>query len=156
MDVLQAVEIALIDGPASAVIGVPDRQGRPVIARVWGARVQPDRATVRLLVGPPSDVGVMAVRPSVMAAVTFSSCLDLTSRQLKGTVVHVDEGRDGDQELHDTYGNAFAAINVPNGVPADTTLRMAPTAWVAVTLHVDVVYDQTPRPGAGAIVGRRS
>ncbi len=77
----------------------------------------------------------------------------LHSRQLKGRVEAIEPATGADRARAARYCDAFFAdIEATDGEPRELLDQIVPAAYVACTVTVDALYDQTPGPGAGAAV----
>jgi hypothetical protein len=74
----------------------------------------------------------------------------LRSIQLKGTVTAVEPVTDEDHARAARFADEFfTAIHETDGTEVALVERMQPYDYVACTIVVDDLYDQTPGPGAG-------
>src|SRR5690606_7630371 len=106
-----------------------------------------DPVIVDNLTGGTSPAG------DAFVAVTGADVVTLRSLQLKGRVVAVGPPDDGDRALADQHADVFTRkIEATDGHPREGMLRFLPTDLVMVDIVVDEAFDQTPGPGAGAIL----
>jgi hypothetical protein len=147
---LREETLALIGGPSSAMIAVVGEASRPLVSRVWGAEVVSEARRIRVLADPHAPGLRAALVAGRRVAVVFAACDDYRSVQLKGCVLGTDDGvADHDTHLRARYRDDFVAVNIPLGFPPDAAAALEPPSWFGITLEVDAVFDQTPRPGAG-------
>lgn len=147
---LREETLARIGGPSSAMIAVVGRASRPLVSRVWGAELVSEAGRIRVLADPQAPGLRAALVRGRRVAVVFAACDDYRSVQLKGCVVGIDDDvADYDAHLRARYRDGFVAVNIPLGFPPDAAAALEPPSWFGVTLDVDAVFDQTPRPGAG-------
>jgi hypothetical protein len=77
----------------------------------------------------------------------------LASAQVKGRVRVVDELTALDVATRERATELFVRdVNETDHTPRDLVRGMVPECFVACTLDVEEVYDQTPGPAAGAPV----
>ena len=78
----------------------------------------------------------------------------LHSRQLKGRAEAIGPATGADRARAARYCAAFFAdIEATDGQPRELLDQIVPAAYVACTVTVEALFDQTPGPGAGAAVG---
>jgi predicted pyridoxine 5'-phosphate oxidase superfamily flavin-nucleotide-binding protein len=147
---LDAELAAFLASPVMIIIGTSDDSGRPEIARAVGARIDPDRGVVELVVSAwqwPATIADLRTRGRI--AVTFARPSDYVSYQLKGAARIRPAGAD-DLELAARYMESI--VEVLAGLGLDRRLA-AP--WItdreAVVARIEVqsVYVQTPGVRAG-------
>lgn len=135
----------------AGVVAIVDADGLPHIARVWGARVSGDAIDVyvqRAAAGPVLEALIVCRR----AALNLIEVATYRSRLFKGSCEVGD--RVDFTVLEDclaAIGRAFHGV----GLAADGVDRMLAHGepareMVALRVVVEHVFDQSPRPGAGA------
>lgn len=147
--------IELIASGVDVYVGTRDERLQPEAMLAMGSRVHPDLrtftvylpeklagATIRNLESN-GDIAIALVRP-----------VDHKSVQLKGKMISLRPSVEADRPIQQ-HGRAalieqFAAI----GIPRPLTRRLV--WWPSIAVDVDVrhVYQQTPGPGAGELLGR--
>lgn len=134
------------------VVGTVAPDGEPHAMRGWACRVV-DAATIRLLVDATDEVGVANLAAGGAVAVTAADVRTLRSVQLKGRSSGTEActGAD-DARLAMHNDELFTEIAETDHIPRPLLERMVPPAYVACTMTVGDVFDQTPGPGAGAPV----
>lgn len=144
---------ALLEDGVAAVLGTRDAGLVPEVARGWGVRVLPDRATVELCIGLPSGRRTLAnLADNGQLAVTCVRPSDYRQVQLKG------RGSEGGTPSQDErarvarHQEAFTRQVADVGIAAD----LCPRFWshdegglVKLRLEVEEAFDQTPGPDAG-------
>lgn len=142
------------NGSRALIVAAVTPDGAPYASRGWGITLDTDERTARLLLPADDDVVIAALRASgARIAVTGCEVATLHSAQIKGRAVAVEPASEIDERTAADYVDAFAAaIERVDGTPRALVERLVPTAFVACTLTIDEVFDQTPGPGAGAPV----
>ena len=75
----------------------------------------------------------------------------LRSIQLKGTVLAIEPGTDADRARAERYADEFfGEVGKVDGTPRELLQQLMARDFVACTVHIVELYDQTPGPGAGA------
>jgi hypothetical protein len=140
----------------SLIVATVDADGAPFATRGWA--VTPlSRHRARLLVAADdapafAPAGGTAARGTAIA-VTIADVRTYRAVQLKGRSVDVEPATDEDRATVAAGVDRFAtAVAQTDGTPRHLLDRLVPGAFVACTVEVDAVYDQTPGPGAGARV----
>ncbi len=86
-------------------------------------------------------------------AVCFSRAADHRSLQIKGSVISLRPADEEERRLILRYRGGLAETWGQIGIPPRITLRIAHWPAIAVRLSVETVFDQTPGPGAGGVLG---
>jgi hypothetical protein len=142
----------LVPGLAGTLASVDVRQ-QPQIARIWMARPTSGDVIEVYLLRSASLAVVNAVVSSGRAALNLIQVATYRSRTFKGRCEVSPVGVDDaivEQSLI-ALNRAFHEV----GMRPDTAQRLlghcaAPRDMVALTLSVESVFDQSPKPGAGA------
>jgi hypothetical protein len=143
----------LVPGLAGCVAN-GDARRQPAIARIWAARALPGGDLLELYVQRPNAERFLEnLADSGRAAVTLIEVTSYRSRAFKGACALSEAPLD--QAFLDTCLVAMNAAFVRVGMPDDAVQQMlawsgAAHAWVALSLSVDAVFDQSPKKGAGA------
>jgi hypothetical protein len=139
----------------AGVLAVVDGQGLPRIARVWAARVLHDSDVIEIHVQRASALPVLQALEEAprRGALNLIDVPTYRSRAFKGACVISTGALDPafSEASLAAQGRAFHSV----GLPADGVDRMLahadkPRAMAAVRLTVESVFDQSPKPGAGA------
>lgn len=151
---------AIIDGPVAALlssghalsvaIGNPDRV--PHATRGWSLTVLSARPTRVRLVLSSGDRAQLHEMPAPRAiALTAGDPLTLHAVQFKGRAGDVEPATDADRAAVVRFCDGFfGAVQKADGTQRDALERLVPPDFVACTIEIDEVYDQTPGPAAGA------
>jgi hypothetical protein len=139
-----------LDGSA-LIVGAADRDGTPYATRGWGAAILDDGDALRVYVDADDTQLVPKLAPSARIAVTGGDVRTLASAQVKGRVRAVDELSALDIATRERATECFIRdVHETDHTPREMLERMVPARFVAVTLDVEELYDQTPGPKAGA------
>jgi hypothetical protein len=141
----------------AGVLATADASGVPEVVRVFAYHAVPGQDAIRLwLLRSSAQTTVRHLTTGARAAFNAIEIPSYRSRTFKGEcTVEREVGSAHDDglitECLAAAGRSFARV----GMPEDAIARMIAHAgedrgWVDVLLHVDSVYDQSPKPGAGA------
>jgi hypothetical protein len=146
MAVIDPALAAFAEGGSAQTIGTADGSCVPTVGRAWGLRVR-EGHLLRALIG--ADTATTAnLRSGARIAVLLVDVATYQSVQLKGSIIAVEPRNRSDRDVHDLYVAEFKAAL--RAADRNTSLDdVIPANLVAVTVDVDVVFDQTPGPGAG-------
>jgi hypothetical protein len=145
-------DIAAFLGAGVAVVAATrDAELRPEITRAWGPLISPDACELRVCLSAAPDSRTLAnLRDNGDFAATFSLPTTYRSVQIKGTLRTLDEPTPEDIARAEAHLAAFVDEAVQVGVPRAICSRFAERPFVAVTIGIAELYDQTPGPRAGA------
>jgi hypothetical protein len=143
----------LTPGKAGMVAAV-DPSGQPQITRVWAVRAHDQRDELEVYVLRAAALAVLdALANGGRAALNLIEVSNYRSRMFKGACEI--SPFDADSAFLDESLAALNRVFVSVGMAPASAERMlghadAPHAMVALRLQVDSVFDQSPKPGAGA------
>ena len=138
--------VRFLEGGCALIVCTLDSEGEPYASRAWGLTVISAEAPVRVRLLATPDV-----LPSDRIAITGTDVPTLHSIQLKGSVVASEPGNEADGMKSVAYTDAFYSdVQASDHVPRDLLNRMTPTEFVALTVEVEELYNQTPGPRAGS------
>jgi hypothetical protein len=152
-----------LDGPAAEVlagdfaliVALVAVGNVPYAARGWGLTVlsgQPTR--MRLLLNSDDGFALGADANSThggLVALTATDPRTMRSVQFKGRAEAMEPATDEDLATVSSFCDAFfAAVKEVEGTERRLLERMVPNGFVACTLIIEELFDQTPGPGAGA------
>ncbi|HET7652086.1 MAG TPA: pyridoxamine 5'-phosphate oxidase family protein [Acidimicrobiales bacterium] len=142
------------NGSRALIVAAVTPDGAPHATRGWGISLDMDERTARLLLPADDDVVIAALGArDARIAVTAGDIDTLHSTQIKGRALHIERATETDELTAAEYVDGFAAaVERVDGTPRTLIERLVPTAFVACTITIDDVFDQTPGPGAGASV----
>jgi hypothetical protein len=126
------------------------------VTRAWGLNIDVghDPVTGRLLLAAEDTRAIELLEDGGRIAFTGTDVPTLRSLQVKGRGVRVESATDDDRARAQRYADAFFddVIRVDRHA-REALVRMLPIDYVAATVTVEEVFDQTPGPSAGARVG---
>ena len=138
--------VAFIHGGVAVGVATRDEDLRPAYTRGWGPAVSSDGLWLTLCViaarGSPSRENIEG---NGAIAVVFNPPTAGRALQLKGVVVQAREPVAEELERAERHLEAFAAEAEQVGAPRLFVRRN----FLAVTLSIDEVFDQTPGQRAG-------
>ncbi len=148
--------IGFMRGPVSAMLGSADPTAVPDATRLSGV-VALDGRRLRVLISTRARTAGANTGPGARVAVLVTDITTYRSVQWKGRVVASGERRTpGDLALMHRHVDAFVAASPRVGIPGELAPRVFPVDVMPLVIEVDDVYDQTPGPGAGRRLRRRS
>jgi hypothetical protein len=140
------------DGSA-LVVATVDADGAPWAVRGWGAAVAEDGAALRVYVDADDPDVVPLLTPGARIAVTGGCVRTLVSAQVKGRVRSLEDLTALDITIRERATELFVRdVNETDHTPRGLIHGMVPECFVACTLDVEELYDQTPGPQAGSTV----
>ena len=146
-----AEQTAFLESGCSLILGTVLPDGEPHAGRGWGLTLLPASGQVRLLLDAEDSATVARAAAGGMIAITAANVPTLRSMQLKGRVLSVEPASPEDvARAIRYYDDFFTDIANSDGVGRELTERLVPVGYMASTVAVDHVFDQTPGPGAGA------
>jgi hypothetical protein len=147
----------LFGGGSALIVGAVEPDGTPYAIRAWGAVVAEDGAALRFYVDADDTRVVPLLSPGASVAVTGGDVKTLASAQVKGRVRGLDELTALDIATRERATDLFVQeVHETDHTPRDLLERMVPERFVACTVDVDEVYDQTPGPQAGSTFAESS
>ena len=142
---------------SALVVGAVDPDGTPYAIRGWGTTIVDDGAGLRFYVDADDTQVVPRLAPGAMVAVTGGDVRTLASAQVKGPVRAVDELTALDVATRERSTDRFIEdVHETDHTPRDLLERMVPERFLACTIDVQELYDQTPGPQAGATLAEPS
>jgi hypothetical protein len=144
-------QTVFLEGGCALILATVLADGEPHAGRGWGLTVLPEPGQVRLLLDAEDLAMVDQAAGRGAIAITGASVRTLQAVQLKGRAGAVEEASDDDIARAARYCDAFFGDIVDtDGIDRTVVERMTPIGFVACTVAVDQLFDQTPGPGAGA------
>jgi hypothetical protein len=132
------------------LVGTCSRELVPDSVRGMGVRIWPGASQLTLLMpAATSATSIANLRENPRIAVTFAHVPTHRSVQLKGAVLAIRDGDEGDRELATRYREKLADDLAFVGMPISNTLRLSNWPLHAVDIDIKVVFAQTPGPVAG-------
>jgi hypothetical protein len=151
--VFDAEQTTFLESGCSLILGTVLPDGEPHAGRGWGLDIQPDTDQVRLLLDAEDSPTVARAAAGGAIAITAADVRTLRSMQLKGRVLSVEVASPEDAARAVRFCEEFFTdIAETDGTPRERTERLVPVGYMACTVAVGHVFDQTPGPGAGALL----
>lgn len=153
---LDAADVAFLEGGCALIVGTVTPDGAPFVTRAWGLtiHVDEDPLTARLVLAAEDARAIELLAAGGRVAYTGTDVPTLHSLQLKGRGVRVDPATDEDRARAGRYADAFFAdVMRVDRHPEGALVRLLPIDYVAATVTVEEVFNQTPGPSAGTRVG---
>lgn len=138
----------------AGMVAAADASGRPELSRIWALWVTPDRDRIEVYV-QRSVAGRLLenLGHGGRAALNMVEVDTYRSRLFKGHCSVSPEPIDEAllEECLTAMNTAFLSVGMPeDAVRTILSHADAPTEMVRLVLDVDCVFDQSPKPGAGA------
>lgn len=146
---------AFLETGCALIVGTVEPDGSPHAGRAWGLEVLEGGTapTLRILLDVDDDRTLANVEDGGQVAVTATSVRTLSSMQLKGRSLGLDEAREGDEARMLRYiEQFFSDIVETDGTDPAILDTFRPFGPVPCLVQVDERYVQTPGPGAGVRV----
>jgi hypothetical protein len=142
----------LLAGRFALIVALVGEDRRPYATRGWSLTVLPGRpAQVRLVLGSDDGPALQEGQGSRPIALTAADPLTLRAVQFKGRAGPVELATADDQVAVARFCESFfGVVEELEGTDRRLLERMIPDDFVACTVVIDELYDQTPGPGAGA------
>jgi hypothetical protein len=143
--------IEMIGSHPSIIVGTCDRACVPGIARAFGARIIPGRASIDVFVsGWPGPNTLANIQQNNRVAVTFTSPETFEAYQIKGRAVAWGECTAEDHDLSrvftETIRQRIAALHEP---PELVRVTFTARGLFRITVDAESVFVQNPGKNAG-------
>jgi flavin reductase (DIM6/NTAB) family NADH-FMN oxidoreductase RutF len=144
--------VAALRGAGVAVVAATrDDDLRAEITRGWGPCLSDDGRALRVCLSATPDSRTLAnLRANGEIAITFTRPTTYRSVQIKGTVRELAEPTAEELARTERHLAAFVDEAAQVGVPRAICERFAEPPFIAVTIAIGELYDQTPGARAGA------
>jgi len=156
IDLGDRATVKFLDSGCALLVCTVSADGQPHAGRAWGLSVvDVDAHLLRLLVEADDAVTVANVRAGRAIAVTATSVRTFHSLQLKGRALSLEELTPADEAKQAQYTSDFLKdiLDTSKYAP-DVMCRWAERPVTPCFVTVDVSFDQTPGPSAGATIDR--
>jgi hypothetical protein len=142
---------AFVHGGVAIVAATRDDDLRPEITRGWGPALSPDGRELRIcLSAAPGSRTIANLERNGAFAANFTLPTTYRSIQIKGDVRELGDPTDADLLRAGEHLAAFVGEAAQVGVPRAIGSRFAERPFIAVTVVIRELYDQTPGAGAGS------
>jgi hypothetical protein len=150
--VIEGKAAQLLRGRYALIVAMVDDEGAPFATRGWGLTLLPHQLEqVRLVLGAEDGRLLQDLSGSRAVAITAGDPRTLHSVQFKGRAGVAEPATDDDQAEVGRYCDAFfGVVTEVDGTDRRLLERLVPDDFIACTVVIDELYDQTPGPGAGA------
>jgi hypothetical protein len=140
------------------VVALVSHDLRPYATRGWGLTVLPDRpAQLRLVLSSHDGPQLNEGHASRAIALTAADPRTLHAVQFKGRAGLAAPATSDDLAAVVRFCESFfAVVQEVDGRDRRLLERLIPDDFVACTVVIDELYDQTPGPGAGAALSGES
>ena len=144
--------LQLLEDGAAFYLATRDAENLPDVAVLTGAAAgrEPGTLTVYMVEGWTQTLANL--RDNGRVAVTLARLADYRTFQLKGRALGVRAARDDERPLIERQHEAFAR-SADFEQLGHVVRSWASWPCVAIDIHVEQVFAQTPGPGAGQRVG---
>jgi hypothetical protein len=151
---MEAAELAAFLDSGPAILGASAGEDlAPEAFRVWGASIDGD-GVLRALASADAVRTFARVGPGTRLSFVLTDITNFRSVQAKGSALGRGElPGPADLALMRRYDERFTAALASIGHPPRLGQRLRPLSVFVLTAAVDQLYDQTPGPGAGAVLG---
>ena len=155
---LERETIAFLESGCGVVVGTVGADGAPHASRGWGITVvSTDPTEVRLLLDADDTVAAYYLAATGNVAVTAGDIHTLQAIQFKGQASPVEPATPDEHVRAERYADEFFDnINDVDGTPLDLLNGLRVENYVACTVAVEELYDQTPGPAAGTRLTERA
>ena len=148
----------LVADGSALIAALVDADGEPIGTRAFGVIVvgdDPPVVRVALQGGEVAAAGYDPASPDAAIAVTGALVRTLDSLQLKGRVVRVEPPTDADLAVIEDHLESFkTAVEEKDRIPGKLLEYIFPEHYEMATVEVAELFDQTPGPTAGELLGR--
>lgn len=147
--------VEFLESAVSIPFGTRDAQNRPASMRAMGVSVPPDRESILAHLPEATAERTLAnLKDNGRVAVTFSRPSDYRSLQIKGRCVEVRPSTSEERTKQEIYLAGFVEELAIVGMAREASARL--TYWPSVTVRVviEAMFEQTPGPSAGKVLGR--
>jgi hypothetical protein len=141
-----------LESPVAIQLCAASPDLHPASTRAFGCRVEEDARTLRLSVlEAQAKRFLKALDTGERVAVNFGHVVDFRSVQVKGTRLEVRAADETERQAVRDYTREFKKMMGRVGVPEEACQGLFHSGPVVVVrVRADVLFEQTPGPGAGA------
>jgi hypothetical protein len=145
-----------LESGCALLVGTVSPEGEPHAGRAWGLDVivLGDAPQVRLLLDADDATTIEHAAAGGAIAVTATDVRTYSSVQMKGPTLGIEVATPEDAARARRFVDQFFAdIIDTDGTGRQQLERFVPIGYVACRVEVHERFDQTPGPGAGALLG---
>jgi hypothetical protein len=147
---MDAEVVALLQSPCSLVVATVSASGVPEATRGWAVDVLDGGTRLRVYLSSQEPVTHENIAATGAFAVTATEVATNVSVQVKGRASPIEPLSDVQHERVQQFcDGVIATMAEYNGHAVATMGRFVPAGFVATTVSVDVLFNQTPGPAAG-------
>jgi hypothetical protein len=151
---LDAELIEFLESGVSLLVGACSAEGEPSCLHGVGARVSREDSLVSVYLTEALAQRLIGhLRENPRIAVTFSRAFDHRSLQLKGNVTSIERTSESGKEIQERYLATYGTALLTLGFPKEVATHIAYWPSVEVTFRPTSVFEQTPGPRAGSLLG---
>jgi hypothetical protein len=144
------------EGGKSMTVATADGTGLPTACRAVGMRLDADgRGVVVYLPLATAPKSIANIATNGRIAICVSDVIDHSTLQLKGMRRAVRVACPDEAAVVTRWLHAFTDQLDRIGMPKCVTLGLSHWPAFAIEVDIDELYEQTPGPRAGVLVGRR-
>ena len=143
--------IAFLESGCGVIVGTVGADGAPHVSRGWGITVtSTDPTEVRVLLDADDTVAAEYLAATSNVAVTAGDVRTLHATQFKGQMSALEPATADDRDRAARYADEFFGnINAVDGTPLELIDVLRVHDYLACTVRVAEMYDQSPGPSAG-------
>lgn len=147
--------VEFLQSGCGLLVAAVGADGTPRANRGFGLEVVADER-VRVLLDADEQTTLEYLAEHDRIAINATSVPTYHSIQLKGRCTAIETATEADEARARHYcDDFFAEVVAVDGYDLALLERMTPACFVACTVHVEELYDQTPGPDAGASITLR-
>jgi hypothetical protein len=142
--------LAFVRSGVAVIAATRDDELRPEITRGWGPELSPDGCELQIcLSAAPESKTLANLMSNGQFAATFSLPTTYRSIQIKGTMREIGEPTAAALDRAAEHLAAFLDQAAQVGIPPALGRNLAEQPFIAVTIALRELYDQTPGARAG-------
>ena len=138
-------------GPLPMLLGTRDKNLYPSFSRPMGGWINEDRETITFLIHEREAERIQKnLQDNGRIALTVAEMPSHETYQFKGSFVSLRKTQEHEMAFQQDYRQSLAErFKTEMGIEEEYWLGYAFHPSVAITFRVEVIYNQTPGPGAG-------
>lgn len=153
LEISEKIRAHIVEDTGTILVGTRDAALTPEITRGWGPTILPDGHTMDLCVSLSAGAKTLDnFRDNAEVAVTFCHTATYKTVQLKGQFLESGEPTPQDWEAVERQKKILTEQTKAYSISLTDVLRILPPDLVKLRIVVQQAFEQTPGPGAGAIL----